>query len=365
MNSSVLSTPIQTSAALGLTAWVFISFVFLAVIVIFGVIALLFPSVQQKLPSRLRKKVLTAIASRPSLPACDSSASSYLPEFLPESCFLDVNGVRVHYVQLTTGKKLGRHHKEIVLLHGIGASTYIWRYLFAEFQSRDIDLRLTAFDLPGFGKSAKSRDISYGLDAQTSLIDQALQQAGIRSPVLVGSSMGGAIALWLGKLFPDRYREIIVLSPATDSSIVPPQVRHLRLMTPYLKRALNRRTMRFFLSRVLSNHAVITDEVINAYLEPFRDEGDAVAAFFSATAILSDRRLPAELAGLSARVLIIFGELDQMVSRRSIERLKTVIPKAHLISHLSGGHHIMEDEPHWLADQLESFIEQNTHSVLS
>src|SRR5689334_15561788 len=83
-----------------------------------------------------------------------------LSELIPDSLFIEVDGVKVHYVQAGTGK-------DLVLLHGIGASVFIWRFLFPLLQDR---YRVTAVDLPGFGRSAKSSSRDYGLDSQAAIV---------------------------------------------------------------------------------------------------------------------------------------------------------------------------------------------------
>ena len=139
-----------------------------------------------------------------------------LAELIPESRFVEVDGAKLHFVQAGEGS-------DVVLLHGIGASVYIWRFVFPLLQSRH---RVTAFDFAGFGKSSKDARRSYGLDAQAKLIAEALTALGIDKADLVGSSMGGAIALWMGKLWPARFANVIGLGPATDSSLVPTIAQH-------------------------------------------------------------------------------------------------------------------------------------------
>ena len=76
----------------------------------------------------------------------------------------------------------------------------------------------------------------------------------------------------------------------------------------------------------------------------------------AATAVLSDRRLPLQLKDLKARTLIIWGEHDALVSRASISKLRKVLPEADFLAHPSGGHHIMEDEPIYVAKEIELFL---------
>ncbi|MES2855644.1 MAG: alpha/beta hydrolase [Bdellovibrionota bacterium] len=271
---------------------------------------------------------------------------SSLEKLIPDSRFIEVDGARIHYVQAGEGT-------DVVLLHGIGASVFIWRFLFPILQVRH---RVTAFDFPGFGQSCKEPGRDYGLDAQATLIAKALESMGIEKPFLVGSSMGGAIALWMAKLWPDRFLKIAVLGPATDPTFIPPQLKIFAPTAPWFRFGLHRDLMKLLLGYVVSRREFITDDVVERYLEPFKDKGLGLRAFVASTAVLSDRRLPGSLRDLAADVLVIWGARDFMVKRWSIKKLMRTLPKAALVEHPTGGHHIMEDEPAWIAKQLEIFF---------
>lgn len=271
-----------------------------------------------------------------------------LEELIPDSKFIALGRANLHYVQ--AGDPAGG---DIVLLHGIGASVYIWRYLFPLLQARH---RVTAFDFFGFGKSSKDASLRFDLDAQAESISAALTELGIEKAMLVGSSMGGAIALWMAKRWPDRFESVVGLGPATDSSRVPGIAPYFAATAPFFRHTVNRHTIKVILGYVMANKTRITDAVVDRYLEPFRDRGESLRAFVAATAVLSDRRLPRGLKDLKARTLIIWGAHDALVPRRSMVKLSHVLPQATFVDHQAGGHHIMEDEPVWLARRLELFF---------
>jgi pimeloyl-ACP methyl ester carboxylesterase len=258
-----------------------------------------------------------------------------------------VDNLKIHYLQAGRGR-------DVILLHGIGASVYVWRFIFPLLEKR---FRVTAIDLPGFGKSHKDVRRDYGLDAQTALIGKTIKTMGLRDPILVGSSMGGAIALWLARSEPLRFKKVVALAPATDSRLVPSSLQHFSPFSPLFRRTLNRKTMKLMLKRIITKHSLITDEVVEAYLEPFLDRGDSVRTFWSALSLLADPRLPKDLSAVSADVLVIYGERDLLVSRRSIDRLMKTLPHARLVLHRQAGHHIMEDEPEWLSETIMTFLE--------
>ena len=102
--------------------------------------------------------------------------------------------------QATTNKPINLHYKEtgrgdpILLLHGLGASSYAWRYVTPELAKNH---RVIALDLKGFGLSDKPKDDKYSLFDQAELVDQFIQKHKLRRLTLVGHSFGGGIALAL------------------------------------------------------------------------------------------------------------------------------------------------------------------------
>ena len=269
-------------------------------------------------------------------------------ELVPESKWIEANGVKLHYIQAGEGP-------DVVLLHGIGASLFIWRLLFPLLQKRH---RVTAIDIPGFGRSGKDVGRDYGLDAQTDVLIAALQAIGIEKADLVGSSMGGAISLWMAKRRPDSFEKVAVLAPATDATLVNPFVHKLAPIAPMFRMTMNRSTMRRILKQVIMRQELITEAVVDRYLEPFLDGGASLRTFVSATSLLADKRLPSQLSEVRSKVLVLYGEQDRSVPRKSIDRLMTILPSAMLATHAEAGHHIMEDEPVWVEKQLETFFAQ-------
>lgn len=105
----------------------------------------------------------------------------------PTGRFVEVDGVRLHYIERGAGPP-------VVLLHGNGAMAEDYAI------SGVLDLvarnhRVIAFDRPGFGHSERPRSTVWTAQAQARLIRQALRQLGVTRPVLVGHSWGTLVAL--------------------------------------------------------------------------------------------------------------------------------------------------------------------------
>jgi pimeloyl-ACP methyl ester carboxylesterase len=112
----------------------------------------------------------------------------------PAGTFLNINGVRLHYVERGSGEPL-------VLLHGNGS-------MIQDFESSGlIDLaakkyRVVAFDRPGYGHSGRPRTTLWTPEAQADLIHAALAQIGVERATVLGHSWGCSVAVALAHKYP-------------------------------------------------------------------------------------------------------------------------------------------------------------------
>jgi pimeloyl-ACP methyl ester carboxylesterase len=98
----------------------------------------------------------------------------------------------------------------IVVLHGINADADYMRPLIDQLGSSH---RIVAPDVLGFGKSPQPLDIDYTLDQHAQVLEATLQDIGVTEPyLLVGYSLGGAIAARYAATYPQRLRRLFLLS---------------------------------------------------------------------------------------------------------------------------------------------------------
>jgi pimeloyl-ACP methyl ester carboxylesterase len=126
----------------------------------------------------------------------------------------------VQSLRLDDGRRLsvrtwpGSGGETIVFLHGLLDSSEGWAATCERRDGRDGRLTLTriAFDIPGFGASDAPRHAS--VDSYARDIAAGLDQLGVGHFVLVGHSLGGAIATRLAELLSDRVNALLLLAPA-------------------------------------------------------------------------------------------------------------------------------------------------------
>ena len=125
-------------------------------------------------------------------------------EYPPIGQFIEVDGVRLHYVVRGEGEPL-------LLIHGNGSNVLDLECsgLLDRAAER---YQVIAFDRPGFGYSSRPRTKIWTPEAQARLLHKALLQLGIRRPIVAGHSLGTQVALSMALQFPDDVRSLALMS---------------------------------------------------------------------------------------------------------------------------------------------------------
>lgn len=125
-----------------------------------------------------------------------------------QGTFLEVAGTRVHYVERGDGPVT------ILLIHGLAGNArhFTYRVLDALASS----YRVIAIDRPGSGYTARPDGASATPTAQAELVAAFIRARGLDRPVLVGHSLGGAIALATAVAHPSLVRALALVAPLTQ-----------------------------------------------------------------------------------------------------------------------------------------------------
>ncbi|MCH2309479.1 MAG: alpha/beta hydrolase [SAR202 cluster bacterium] len=126
---------------------------------------------------------------------------------------LNTNRISIYY------KKDGNSSKNpYLLIHGLASNHRIWDLIFP-FLSEDRDV--IAIDVRGHGESEKTQD-GYGFESISLDLSSFINQLGIKSPILVGHSWGGSIALHYAATNPKLVSGLIFIDGGLiDISSIP------------------------------------------------------------------------------------------------------------------------------------------------
>jgi pimeloyl-ACP methyl ester carboxylesterase len=265
----------------------------------------------------------------------------------PDSRFVDVNGIRVHY------KIAGRGKPAILLLHGFAASTFSWREVMdplSEFGT------VIAFDRPAFGLTERplpgdwEGESPYSPESQADLTVGLIDALEIHRAVLVGHSAGGAIAILTALTYPARVDALVLVDAAVyRGGGTPPLLRPL-MQTPQMRRlgpVLSRRITEWgieFARSAWYDPEKISPHVWEGYLQPLKAQNWDVG-LWELTRASHSSHLPERLGELDLPALVITGEEDRIVPPGESARLAEELSGGTLVVIPACGHVPHEECP--------------------
>ena len=105
--------------------------------------------------------------------------------------------------------------KRLVFLHGAGSTAAVWHRQLTHFAARHSPL---AFDWPGHGRSSGTEALP-SIPAYSEFTLALLDRLGVERAVLVGTSMGGVVALDVALRAPARVEALVATSTAAKVSL--------------------------------------------------------------------------------------------------------------------------------------------------
>lgn len=319
------------------------------------------------------------------------------PGLLEGSRFVTIGGQTVRYVHEGPSQpaqearaRPGRR-MPLLLIHGFGASAFTWRMNIPEWAS---EFDVWALDLPGYGLSAKpgrqgrERDVTvteqggaaataggappdrYAAGPQAAVVAEFMQRVGLERAVVVGSSMGGAVALELALSRPDLVGGLVLVDCSvglgdggpSDGGAGRRQSRRqtvglrmlgLLLRVPGLDWFLaesvltSRAIVRGLLTSAYADPATATSEVVDGYVTPLLTN-DAPGAFveLAKSWLVGQPPGPSRpLSQVKAPTLVIWGQEDRWVPLEVGRRVAEGIRGARLEVVPGCGHLPHEESP--------------------
>jgi pimeloyl-ACP methyl ester carboxylesterase len=127
----------------------------------------------------------------------------------PIGRFVEVEGLRLHYVD--TGEKPGQEGPPLLFVHGwLGQLNHFSHSLAALFPER----RVVMVDRPGCGYSQAARAPTIAENA--AVLSAFMDKIGLRQPLVVGHSLGGAIGLALALDHGAKIAGLALIAPFTQ-----------------------------------------------------------------------------------------------------------------------------------------------------
>jgi abhydrolase domain-containing protein 6 len=240
----------------------------------------------------------------------------------------------------------------LLLLHGFGASKENWAFLGARLKSR---FRIIAPDQAGFGRSDFHTAADYGLAAQSDRAAALLDDLGVDSAFVVGSSMGGAIAAQLAARHPERVAALGLMNAAGAPG------KHMSLLESglaagvnYLAPAIPRDTGRVFSIALHRRHRLM-GMALAFVMAREMSHRKPVNDFLFTQMVTSLLPTWQGLGNIKAPTLVLWGDSDQVLDASCADSFREQIEHAHVMVMPGVGHLPMLEEPALTAQVLHDF----------
>jgi len=276
----------------------------------------------------------------------------------PDSRFVEINGVTVHY------KETGQGEPVFILLHGFGASEFSWREVMEPLSSSG---RVIAYDRPAFGLTERPLDGNwtgtnpYSVQGNVELLDGLMNELGVEKAILVGNSAGGEVAAAYALEHPERVQGLVLVDPAVGGGRIPqwavsvmalPQIRNL---APLLVRTISGQMGNDTIRQAWHDPSRIDPEVYEGYRRPLK-ANNWDKALYEFTIAGNTDNYSGRLADLTMPVLVVTGDDDRIVPTGQSIQLSREIPGAELVVLKDCGHVPQEECPDQFMTSVQAFL---------
>ena len=250
----------------------------------------------------------------------------------------------------------------LLLLHGFADSADCWRPLIDRLRKRGRGA--VALDMPGFGAAAHLRrdeDLLPQLDAFAA--DAVAHAASGRGAIVVGNSLGGAMALRAAQKPELPVEGIVPIAPAgldmaTWLRIIEgaPLLRGL-LGTPFpVPEAVVRQVVgRLYLAFAFAHPGQVDPGSVRSFAGHIGSRRDARRILATGHRVIGELDDCFELEKISCPVLIVWGDRDRMVYASGAERVLAAVAGSRLEMIEDCGHCPQVERPDRVAELLAEF----------
>lgn len=269
-----------------------------------------------------------------------------------ESATVRVHGLDLHYLTAGTGPA-------VLLLHGWPTSSFLWRHTLAPLAAKN---RVIALDLPGFGRSDKPLDASYGFRFHERMLEGFLDAVGAPDVGLAVHDLGGPIGLYWALRHQPRVRRLALLNtlvyPRPSWAVVAfVAASHVPFVRDFL---VSPGGLEWAVKYGLHDPSYATPEVIRAVQEPFESEEAKKVLIKSAHSlhVTGMIEIAKRLPSFDKPVRIIYGSGDRILPdvARTMNHVQKDLPQAETTVLDRCGHFLQEERGEEIGTLLAAFF---------
>lgn len=209
----------------------------------------------------------------------------------------------------------GDGDKTLLFVHGLSSNLDSWKKNIKGLRS---DFRTISIDLPGYGKSSRSKT-DYSLAEYAGMLIDVVDQLNLKNVILVGHSMGGQIAMHSVIENPDAFEKLILIAPAGIETFTEQEATIMKTSyTPAMvvntsdEQVLANYKMNFY-SFPEDAQQMVDDRVAMKSASDFPDYAETVVNNIHA---MLEEPVIDKISSIEMPVLMIFGKNDMLIPNK-------------------------------------------------
>ena len=268
---------------------------------------------------------------------------------LPDSRFIEVDGMQVHYRDVGEGPVL-------LCIHGIFSSLHNWLE-WTDILSKEY--RVISLDMPNFGITGPHpKGVKKHL--YSDFLNQFTDALGIDQCFIAGNSLGGWMSYEFAYRYPEKVNKLILIDSA-GFFFVPP----LALMgmgIPFAgwsltQTPLPRQLVHKLIEGTYAQPEKLTDTIKNRYFDMMRRPGNRAAGARIIAYIRNHIGFDTSYLGqIKQPTLVMWGKKDHWIPAAHAKKLEQLIPDCERIMYDDCGHLPMEELAQQSAQDARMFL---------
>lgn len=256
--------------------------------------------------------------------------------------FVTVDNSKIRYL------KAGSSKRNLVLIHGLGASAERWEQVIPKFSK---DFTVIVPDLIGFGQSDKP-NVDYTTDFFVNFVTSFLSELGITHTSLIGSSLGGQIAIEYAAQNQKSVDKLVLVSPAGAMRQSTPALDAyiMAALYPDPASAKNAFTM------MTGNNKQVSDDIIESFVTRMRQPNAKFAFMSTLLGLKNAPEITPKLELLHVPTLIVWGSLDPVIPVQYAEYFVKKIKDCRFYQLENCGHTPYVEDPYRFSKIVLEFI---------
>jgi pimeloyl-ACP methyl ester carboxylesterase len=213
--------------------------------------------------------------------------------------FVIVDGNRIRYL------KAGSSKRNLVLIHGLGASAERWEYVISSFGKH---FTVYVPDLIGFGLSDKPT-VDYTTEFFANFVSQFLNELGVKTATVIGSSLGGQIAVEYASANQNSVEKLVLVSPAGAMKQSTPA------LDAYIMAALypDPSSAKTAFSAMTGTNQDVSQNIIDGFVQRMLLPNAKYAFMSTILGLKNAPEISTKLEILEIPTLVVWGELDPVI----------------------------------------------------